>query len=489
MRVALVGWDLDEPVAGALAGLGVEVVAWSRWFADRPWREAREGWVIQRCPHQLGGGPAAEAGAFREAVLARWAEAGDAAGCDVVHALDPRARPAAEALAERSPTAARIGSIAVADVEPATRAPALPFRADRWISDHPWTAERWLERAAGPSVLVPTPALLERAPVETRPSSADEEPIVTVCVPRGSELDADRVARALAAARAGLSRLSGRVLGSGPMAEALRQRLDGQGLLARAVRGCQETSPARWGALVAGSAVVGVVSTDVADDPAAWAAWSFGVPVVRLAASGSDDLARAVLDALCNPARFEREVRAGAALAQCKLEPLGVALGWLRVYLGAACRLRETVNIAEPAPGPALGARTRLTLVAIGSRELYASWHVRPDDFEAALEWFGPDAVHAVVTLRLSDITDLRFHGDNAHFFWDVELGPAEGFRVIPLGLPGRSVVASLGLRSPRGYFHPLAHAGPTHMPREGSAPEGPIRLLGVIKRSFSPPS
>ena len=76
---------------------------------------------------------------------------------------------------------------------------------------------------------------------------------------------------------------------------------------------------------------------------------------------------------------------------------------------------------ATPLPFPEL--RSRLTLTPLSAREVLASWTLRPDDWNVALEWVGPDAVHAVLAVRLFDITDLIFNGSNAHSIWDVELG------------------------------------------------------------------
>src|SRR5690349_14221732 len=111
MRVALVGWDTDDAVLDALAASGVEAVVWTRWFPDLPLQEQRGGWVKQRCPHQLGGGPRAESLSFRESVrgrLAQWSAGSAWAGFDVVHALDHAGRAAAEVLSDRPAGCARV---------------------------------------------------------------------------------------------------------------------------------------------------------------------------------------------------------------------------------------------------------------------------------------------------------------------------------------------------------------------------------------------
>src|SRR5947209_282820 len=111
LRVALAGWETDDDVLGALAGLGTEVVAFTRWHPGQADREDMGGWVKQRCPHLIGGGRPAEAGAFRESVLGRLAGLAGTDGFDVVHALDPMARSAAAGLAARSPGCALVASV------------------------------------------------------------------------------------------------------------------------------------------------------------------------------------------------------------------------------------------------------------------------------------------------------------------------------------------------------------------------------------------
>src|SRR5262245_11631604 len=112
MRVALIGWDIDERIAGALARLRVDVVVFTRWHADQRTRERREDCLIERCPHELPGVLAAEAEAFRNSVLQRaHAEGHVSAGFEVVHAMDAMSGPAAAAIADASPGALRIACV------------------------------------------------------------------------------------------------------------------------------------------------------------------------------------------------------------------------------------------------------------------------------------------------------------------------------------------------------------------------------------------
>jgi hypothetical protein len=490
MRVALVGWDIDEDVPSALAALGLELVAFTRSFPDLAMHEDRGGWTKERCPHELGGGPETEARTFRESVQSR------AAGLepfDAVHALDLLARPAAEGLAERSPGCVRVASVTLLDVSPDRGVPA-GFDADRWVADHPWTHDRWRARPAGEAgtlELVPTGALLDAEPAwPGGPPTQDEEgrPLLVLWLPREAAIDAAGVARALAGVAAEAPGFSAIVLGTGPEAHAVRTRLAEQRVRGRPLSEVLDPSPGHWSAWIAAATVVGLASDDLADDPAAWAAWSFGVPVVALRAADPSALADAVRAALPKNRQSSRAVTAGAALARGRLSPADIARGWLRVYVDALTRpARHEAARATETPAPrsalALGGRTRLVLVAIGPRALYAAWHVRPDDRASALEWLGPAAVYASLVLRLYDVTEILFDGTNAHAVWDIDLGSAEHFRTVPFESSGRSLAASLGLKTPRGHFHPLAHAGPAHLPRESPATFPPTRWLRALPR------
>lgn len=509
MRVALVGWESDDAISSALAGLATDLVVFTRWFPDLPRREDRGGWIKLRCPHQIGGGPAAEAGAFREALLARVSDldAGypealgsgtssrRAGGIDVVHALDPMARPAAEALAARQPGSLRVAAIGLADVLPTGDdiPAAADHPADRLVCDHPWIADRWRAATGHAATLVPTQGMAEPSPVRPSAAAAHEGPLVALWITREAELDPAAVARALAEARAELPGLSAAVLGCGLSAQALKRRLAEHRLLVRGAEGPCDVSPGAWAGWLAAADVVGLVSHDLAEEPAAWAAWSFGTPVVGLTCARPSALAERLREAITVRGRYEEDVKAGAALARRRLAPAAVAAGWLGVYLDTLGQRADAGAASSATEAPAAlplvrGGRSRLALVALGPRELYASWHVRPDDRATAIQWLGHDAVRAAVALRISDVTDIHFHGSEAHHVWDIELGHGESFRSIGLASPGRSVIASLGLKSPRGYFHPLAHAGPTHLPAEAEAPNPPTRRLQVLpRRSFRP--
>jgi hypothetical protein len=239
-----------------------------------------------------------------------------------------------------------------------------------------------------------------------------------------------------------------------------------------------------------------VAARDLVDDPTAHAAWLAGVPVVGLHTNDAEALGLALADAVFCPERRDHDVRARAALADRRLGPGPAAAGWLRAYLLLLDRRRggttpgpdaRRVGAEVEADAPRTLAfpdlRSRLTLTPVSSREALASWSLRPDDWRSALEWMGPEAVRAVLTIRLFDVTDVAYDGLNAHGVSDVDLSLSETHRVITAPYEGRSLAACLGARTQWGYFHPLAHARICHLPREGLAPAYDGRRLRIIPR------
>jgi hypothetical protein len=279
------------------------------------------------------------------------------------------------------------------------------------------------------------------------------------------------------------------VFGFGVRAESLRRRLEKLGLDAGGSAGSTVCTVARWNATIKESAVVGVTSGLLCDDATAYLAWIGGRPVIRIRTDNSRGLARAICDAILSTARRESDVAAGAALASREVEPSAVAAAWMRIYLealsgslGHSATMPPMPNLRRretPLRFPEL--RSRLSLTALGAREALASWILRPDDWKAALEWLGSEAVRAVLTIRVFDVTDLNFDGTNAHMSWDVDLNFGENHRAINVRIDGRSLAGRLGLRTQWGYFHPIAHARLCHLPREGLAPQRAPRRLRCL--------
>lgn len=500
MRVALLGWDLDQAVATAMGGLGVEVVGVTRWFADRPKREARPGWLEARCPHEIGGEPRDEALAFGVAVVREASSSGLGFEFDVVHALDWRTRPAAGELAARAAGSVLLGSDVAAEDGEAEDIGFGPRRdPDGWICDHPLRGDHLREERGRPVPVFMIPerrALARRTERAAGPGSdaADDGPCLALSPRVAARCDAGTLIEAVRIARERAPRLMVAAHGSGTRPDRLRRRLNRRGLLSRRWSELNASSALDWNETVARASAVGVLSLDPIEDPFCLSAGLIGPPAVPLLGLDAEEAGRALVDALFDPRRRERDARAAAVLAERRVDPASVAEQWLQAYLRLlngergdsaepAAHLRGEPR-REPQPLAFPELRTRLTMTPIGGREVLASWSLRPDDWRAALEWLGPESIRAVLTIRVFDVSELLFDGLNAHGSFDVDLGPGETHRAITIPNAGRSLAACLGVRSPWGYFHPLAHARMCHLPKEGPAPPpAPPRRLRVLPR------
>jgi Domain of unknown function (DUF4912) len=480
MRVVLVGWDFDGRLASALTGLGVSVVAFSRAGPEALGPEQPQGWIWERMRQDETGNPRDAALAFRESTRARFASiSGRAGNIDVVHALDAMAGPAALGIRDAAPGSVFVASISGGDSLRSLDSPGPPI-ADRWIADHPWTANRF---GAGQGMkhrvwTVLPPVGADQPQVRAR---AGDEPLVAFWLERWASLDPDAVVSAVLRAREEYPTLAAVVLGSGPLAHILHRRLSARGLTDRSLTGPDDRSASSWSTWVANARALGIAGATLVDDPATRLAWEQSTPAFSL--GSRDELADALLDTL-RPAGRRRAVGSTEAIFASRMRtPEFVAEQWLRVYLDAINDPRPQSPTARSGAVMLGSRRSRLSLVALGPREIFAAWHVHRDDWRTALEWLGSEGVRATLSLRVHDVTDIEFHGSNAHGFRYVDVAPGESSRSVGFDSPGRSVVATLGARSPSGHFHALAHAGPTHMPRDNWAPDGPIRRLHVLPR------
>ncbi|QEH36155.1 hypothetical protein OJF2_47150 [Aquisphaera giovannonii] len=499
MRVALVGWDMDAQVAGELARLGAEVVGFTRWFPDMPVHEVRDGWTLVRCPHRIGGMDRDEAGAFAIAVVREASTSGTGFASDVVHALDRRSRAAAAELASRIPGAALLASLGIAEEGLEDESGfGRRMQPRGWICDHPWVADRLRDRVPpGVAVRLALRGEVDGEAEAGRPATEEGAaggagPRIFVSISRRPGVSPRLAALAFDELRRSMPGLSVAVFGVGPRAELVRRALDRIGVLAGESSGSATGSAAAWGRALHAADVVGVDARRPSEDGAARLAWLAGRPVVRLSGLDRQALVRALHRAIREPGRFAEDVEAGRALALRDLEPSAVAARWLGAYLDAVAGGPAAPRV----PGRAVGRgprlafpelRSRLALTPISPREVLASWSLRREDWEVALEWAGPEAVRSRPALRLFDVTDLSFDGRNAHSSWDVELGYGEGHRAIPVPRDGRSLAACLGLKTRSGHFHPLVHSRLCHLPREGLAPALPTRRMKVVPRRDPP--
>jgi glycogen(starch) synthase len=109
----------------------------------------------------------------------------------------------------------------------------------------------------------------------------------------------------------------------------------------------------------------------------------------------------------------------------------------------------------------------------------YACWNVSGESI-AVLAQRAENAFHdAGMVVRLYDVSDIIFDGNNAHAFFDIEVSRDSGNYYFPVNRTGRNYLAEIGLRSRGGLFHPFARSGTAFFDRD--RPSGNYQVGGLF--------
>lgn len=109
--------------------------------------------------------------------------------------------------------------------------------------------------------------------------------------------------------------------------------------------------------------------------------------------------------------------------------------------------------------------RSRMYFLVKDYRWTFIWWHITSDEIETARMELTEKVCFPLFVLRIYDVTDIIFNGDNAHGFIDVEvLGPTDNWY---LNVPesGRNYVAEAGFREPGGRFVPVVRSNAVFVP------------------------
>jgi len=128
----------------------------------------------------------------------------------------------------------------------------------------------------------------------------------------------------------------------------------------------------------------------------------------------------------------------------------------------------EEAFFALPAEVPHHYNDNNIALMVRDPHWAFSYWEVTQAKLEserAALDGAGRDAWLA---LRLYDVTDVAFDGSNAHGHYDIGIYDRVGNWYINTGMPGRSFVVDLGLKTGDGRFVTLARSNAVRTPSDG---------------------
>ena len=100
---------------------------------------------------------------------------------------------------------------------------------------------------------------------------------------------------------------------------------------------------------------------------------------------------------------------------------------------------------------------------------IFAYWEIRREREEDVLNKIKNDGDLPVKTiLRVYDVTDIKFNGNNAHSHFDIELKGLATNWYINVGSPDRSWVVDIGIVTKKGGFYLLARSNTIRTPRYG---------------------
>lgn len=130
---------------------------------------------------------------------------------------------------------------------------------------------------------------------------------------------------------------------------------------------------------------------------------------------------------------------------------------------------RETVVSVPKTPElPDSYGDNRIVLMVRDTEWLYAYWEIRRDVMDDALTMLGTLAQSAKIVMRVYDVTDIIFNGNNAHKYFDIEVTGGARSWYIHVGEPNRSFCVDIGFLAPNGTFRILARSNTVRSPRAG---------------------
>lgn len=100
---------------------------------------------------------------------------------------------------------------------------------------------------------------------------------------------------------------------------------------------------------------------------------------------------------------------------------------------------------------------------------VFSYWEIRRDREEEILkkiESSGDNPEKSV--LRVYDVTDIKFNGNNAHSFFDIDIKGLANNWYINIGTPDKAWVVDIGILTKKGSFYMLARSNTVRTPRFG---------------------
>lgn len=110
----------------------------------------------------------------------------------------------------------------------------------------------------------------------------------------------------------------------------------------------------------------------------------------------------------------------------------------------------------------------RMVLMVRDPECLFAYWELRKDVLGNILNALGSMAHSAKTVLRVYDVTDVIFNGNNAHNYFDIEITGGAQSWYVHTGKPNRSFCADIGFLTPNGTFRLITRSNLVKTPPAG---------------------
>lgn len=110
----------------------------------------------------------------------------------------------------------------------------------------------------------------------------------------------------------------------------------------------------------------------------------------------------------------------------------------------------------------------RIVLMVRDPEWLFTYWEIRKEIMNNVLNTFGSLAHSAKIVLRVYDVTDIIFDGNNAHKYFTIEVSGGARSWYIHVGEPNRSFCVDIGFLTPNGTFRILSRSNTVRTPRAG---------------------
>ncbi|MDD5356411.1 MAG: DUF4912 domain-containing protein, partial [Candidatus Omnitrophica bacterium] len=140
------------------------------------------------------------------------------------------------------------------------------------------------------------------------------------------------------------------------------------------------------------------------------------------------------------------------------------AIGKTKFYTAEAPRPTR----AMPQELPELYGQDKIVLQVRDPRWIHAYWEVTSQTYEKLRNQLKDEFYRARRILRVYDVSQIIFNGNNAHRFFDIQIGDSSTNWYIDTNGPGRSWCVDLGLLLPDGRFITIVRSNTVSMPIEG---------------------